>query len=215
MIALPIDTTIPISVGLPVAGTSIRDEPTRPRSEDPTRARANVMAATAMSVSIEFPLPTEFPLTSKAHWATLLSETVQRLAALKAGWDGVGSIPVRRSLLDEATRIVRQALVGLKNAAPPYLVPGGDGSVQIEWHQQNQELELDLAADGSRWIWIRDHLSGQEIEGEDEAALALFSRWAPRVAAIPDDEGNVPATSNTAIFGITARPAFYKDHTIA
>ncbi|MBV8140883.1 MAG: hypothetical protein JOZ60_02430 [Verrucomicrobia bacterium] len=202
------DTTIPTVVEFRVAGTSMHDEPRNPLSRGPAPAHVNVTATTAMSV------PKEFPLTSKTDWATLLSESVHRLAALKAGWDGVGSIPVRRALLDEATRIVRQALVGLRNAAPPYLVPGGDGSVQIEWHQKNQELELDLAADGSRWIWIRDHLSGQEIEGEDDRAVALLSRWAPRIAAIPDDESDVPPTSNTAIFGITARPAFYQDHTI-
>lgn len=208
MIALPVDTTIPMVLELRLVGTSVRDEQAMPWTEGPLRAQVNVTATTALSV------PKEFPLTPKTDWATFLSESVQRLAALRAGWDGVGSIPIRRTLLDEATRIVRQALSGAKNAVPPYLVPGGDGSIQVEWHQKNGELEFDLAADGSRWIWIRDHLSGQEIEGENEGAVALFSRWAPRIGAVPDDEGDVSVATNTSILGITTRPAFYKDHPI-
>jgi hypothetical protein len=147
-------------------------------------------------------------------WVGALAARATRILSLPAGWDGVGSVPVQRRLLDEATRIVRETLTGVPRAAPPHLVPGGDGGIQIEWHQKSGELEFELAADGGRWIWIRDHRSGEEIEGEGERANVLFSRWAARVAAGVDDEGYVLASPNTSTLGTFTRLSIRQNYSV-
>lgn len=116
-------------------------------------------------------------------WRAQLRANSQGLAALRAGWDGPGSIPVSTATLARAVFYVETALQDCANdMAPPRLVPGGDGSVQIEWHTKRGELELDIDDQGRASIWIRNHLSHAEFDGEDEKALALFYRWAPWVA---------------------------------
>jgi hypothetical protein len=117
-------------------------------------------------------------------WRAQLGANAQGLAALRAGWDGPGSIPISPETLARAVFYVDSALRDCSNdMIPPRLVPGGDGSVQIEWHTRHGELELDIDDQGRASIWIRNHLSHAEFDGEDETALALFYRWAPWVAA--------------------------------
>ncbi len=120
----------------------------------------------------------------EVFWLDMLSASARRLSALNPGWDGPGSVPISRTALFTATSLTLSALKGLDRAVAPYLVPGGDGSVQIEWHEKHGELELDVSPSGDLWIWGRDHITGAEYEGENDVALALFLRTAPRLAAI-------------------------------
>jgi hypothetical protein len=99
---------------------------------------------------------------------------------------------------------VRSALDGIDDVDPPQLVPGGDGSVQIEWHARHAELEFDIDDGGGMSIWVRDHRSGAEFDGENEKALALFYRWAPWVASRLRDVHHVPAQAEVAGFSIAA-----------
>jgi hypothetical protein len=117
-------------------------------------------------------------------------------------------------LLLEAVRIVETTLSDVWYAAAPFLVPGGDGSLQIEWREKNGELEFDLAVDGSRSIWIRDHRSGKEIEGDNHRADALFSRWAPRLASVSNDDGYVPSPANSTLYEADGGVSFYSDNSI-
>jgi hypothetical protein len=126
------------------------------------------------------------------------------VALLRAGWDGPGSLPISAEVLSRAMFYVRTALKDISEASSPRFVPGGDGSIQIEWHTSRGELELDIDLDGNLSIWVRDHLSGAEFDGEDRDALALFYRWAPRVAARPRHVGDVPPAHQVAQFDIAA-----------
>jgi hypothetical protein len=154
------------------------------------------------------------PVPAKPQWADVLALRAENIGNLARGWDGPGSVAVRRDLLLEAVRMVEKSLIYAWNAVAPFLVPGGDGSLQIEWHEKNGELEFDLAVDGSRSIWIRDHRFGDEIEGDDDRADALFSRWAAWVASVGDDDGYVVPASNSTVTGAYGGPSFYSDNSI-
>lgn len=155
------------------------------------------------------------PMEFEPTWLSALVSRCSRLEALPRDWDGPGSVPIKSELLREAVSLVKRALEGSSRVSAPYLVPGGDGSVQIEWHEKLGELELDLAADGSRHVWIRDHRSGDEIEGDDERATNLFSRWAARIAAVADDENNVQIQVKGSTFGTISGISIYSDNTIS
>lgn len=116
-------------------------------------------------------------------WMTHLENNAKDLALLRPGWDGSGSIPISKKMLYRASSYVRTALDGLLEASPPRLVPGGDGSIQIEWHAWHGELEFDIGPSDEMTIWIRDRRNGAEFDGENQAALALFYRWAPWIAS--------------------------------
>lgn len=120
---------------------------------------------------------------SEPVWSFLLREAVFRLRGLTSGWDGLGSQPVENHALFMAESMVREALEGRLVATAPYLVPSGDGSVQIEWHERAGEIELSIDPRGNLHLWGRDHLSGQQFEGEGDEARSLFARWAPWLAA--------------------------------
>jgi hypothetical protein len=139
------------------------------------------------------------------QWQAAIWARVRELSALAPGWDGPGSSKVSTDALYTATGITRLALEGQPGAVAPYIVPGGDGSVQIEWHEEHAELELDIGSDGTHFsVWGRDHRSGVEFEGEDAEAINLFFRWAPRVATHPGDVADVSPTAPMAQFEIAA-----------
>jgi hypothetical protein len=133
-----------------------------------------------------------------------LSSSAKQIEELKAGWDGPGSIPLSAKALFLATYHTRLALEAMQGVTAPQLVPGGDGSIQIEWHAKHGELEFDVDARGRMSIWIRDHRNGAEFDGEDEAALALFYRWAPWVASELRDDRNAAHQVQTPFFAIAA-----------
>jgi hypothetical protein len=116
-------------------------------------------------------------------WLDAFTENSKRLAALPFGWDGPGSVPSSQTALYKAERIIRDALSGWPSVIGPYLVPSGDGSVQVEWHETNGEIELTIDSGGRLFFWGRDHPTGTEHEGQDERARALFFGWAPWIAS--------------------------------
>lgn len=155
-------------------------------------------------------IPQSKPLdaTSK-NWKSVLSDNVRGLSSLAQGWDGPKSIPISPAVLSRAVFFVETALesVGTSSdvlVAPPRLVPGGDGSIQIEWHNKRGELELDIDADGATHIWINDRLNGVEFDGEGEKALALFYRWAPWIASQRGHVVDASFQATMATFAVAA-----------
>lgn len=137
-------------------------------------------------------------------WIGHLNNSARNMSALKAGWDGPGSLPVSRKALFWATSNIRSALEGIDDAEAPHLVPGGDGSLQIEWHEKHAELEFDVGPLGQMYIWIRDHRNGAEFDAENEAALALFYRWAPWIASKQLDDLDDATQTKAHVFTIAA-----------
>ena len=152
--------------------------------------RARVMLPTEQASSLSETL--DFAL-APAPWELELTEDLRRIAALKAGWDGPGSQALPNRALFLAELYVREALRGCGVVAPPALVPAGDGSIQIEWHRLEGEIELSIEPDGTFHIWGSDNASGTEFEGSGEDALALFRHWSPGIATRHHHGADVPA----------------------
>jgi hypothetical protein len=156
-----------------------------------------------------------FVIKVEPAWALDLSVRAERIKALRKGWDGIKSVPVSPAIVEFAQNLVKEALITAGTASAPYLSPGGDGSLQVEWHTKTGEIELDISAGGNASVWIRSRNSDEEFEAEDEGALSLFARWAPRVAKAVDNERDVSLASNTSIYGSEAQLPFYKDDTVS
>jgi hypothetical protein len=178
-------------------------------------ARQTSRPASATFLQTATSLQTMFVIKVEPAWAFDLSLRAERIKALRKGWDGIKSVPISPTIIEFAQNLVKEALITAGTASAPYLSPGGDGSLQVEWHTKTGEIELDISAGGNASVWIRSRNSDEEFEAEDEGALSLFARWAPRVAKTMDNERDVPLASNTSIYGSEAQLPFYKDDTIS
>lgn len=143
-----------------------------------------------------------------SDWKARLAANALSLAGLAPGWDGPRSVSIPESLLARAVFYVESALKspidGDAQMTAPRLVPGGDGSLQIEWHTRRGELEFDIDDRSAGSIWIRDHLSGAEFNGEGSEALALFYRWAPWIASQRHDATYAPIQAQMVPTAIAA-----------
>ena len=79
-----------------------------------------------------------------SSWQQALSPRLEELVRLPNGWDGYRGRPISFA----CARFTAQLLVHLcrEDLAPPALIPGSDGSVQIEWHENGYNVELDVRA---------------------------------------------------------------------
>lgn len=66
-----------------------------------------------------------------------------RLLALEENWDSYGGQAIRREAVDAAIRL-RAAV-----ATEPSFVPMSNGGVQVEWHRQGFDIELEISPDGT------------------------------------------------------------------
>jgi hypothetical protein len=137
-------------------------------------------------------------------WMAIVKENARALSELSAGWDGRGSVAISRKVLYRATSYVESALKDLPDVVSPRLVPGGDGSVQIEWHAKHGELEFDMGPHDEMTIWIRDRRNGAEFAGDNQAALTLFYRWAPWIASRQPNDSDAGSQTPVPVFSIAA-----------
>ena len=85
------------------------------------------------------------PLRSSAEQSELLKELKDKcieFTKLKKGWDGFKASPVPIEKANVAMHLIDR-LVNI-NVPKPSIVPTYDGSIQIEWHMKNYELEIEI-----------------------------------------------------------------------
>ena len=80
----------------------------------------------------------------KSAWLEELQEKLAELCALPEGWDSYDG----RAVLPGIALFAREILDRVyEDGLPmPSLVPGSDGSLQIEWHCMDYDIEVDILA---------------------------------------------------------------------
>lgn len=192
------------TLSLPDPFNAFRSVASQPRAAASAVKEAFAATGGLSTVSLASAKPSDWVRRQKAAWLDELTANARRLSGLASGWDGPGSVPISRKVLFRASKLSRDALEGLEAASAPSLVPGGDGSIQIEWHEKHGELELVIHPSGESYIWGRIYSTGAEFEGEDEKALALFYRWAPWMASPQCDVADAPLPPSRAAVRIAA-----------
>jgi hypothetical protein len=111
----------------------------------------------------------------KSEWNRLLSKRFDQMCALELGWDGYSGRPVKASCASFAANILEHLYrVGLE---APSLVPGGDGTVQIEWHHNQFDIELDVLAPNKVRAYRHDCESDQDEEVDIENDFSVVNGW--------------------------------------
>ena len=79
---------------------------------------------------------------SSSLWAEELKSRLNELTSLPRGWDGYAGKPVTPQCAYFAMNMLERLC--RDKVPPPSLVPGGDGSLQVEWHRNGYDVELDV-----------------------------------------------------------------------
>ena len=95
------------------------------------------------------------------------------LTELPDGWDGHDGIPVKVELANFALRIINEIVC--YNMPIPSVVPGSDGTLQIEWHMNGFDIEIDIL-EPNKFIAERLDLDGNN-EPEITDDFSKLSEW--------------------------------------
>lgn len=72
----------------------------------------------------------------------------------------------------------------------PQLVPGGDGTVQMEWHRNGFDLEIDIALPYGVFATRRDLVNNLVDEIEVTSDLSILLQWISNLApAVKSEQG--------------------------
>jgi hypothetical protein len=110
-----------------------------------------------------------------SDWQRALTPRLEQLIRLPLGWDGYRGRPISYA----CTTFAGQILVRLcrSDLAPPALVPGSDGSIQIEWHENGYDVELDVQGPNHVIAKRFDHVSEKDEEIELSNDFAAIMGW--------------------------------------
>lgn len=126
------------------------------RTSTSRRSRSGQAAVPSQSVRIQLPVPA----------LKIVREVVARvneLLTLRANWDSYGGRPVSiPAAMDAISWLSDSAVPGLP---APSVVPGSDGSIQLEWHIHDIDLEILFSPSARPEFVYENHESGAEEEG--------------------------------------------------
>lgn len=79
---------------------------------------------------------------SELNWFAEVDQRLSLLSRLNRGWDGYDGRPVSNQVVAFTRQMLKELY--LDGLPMPALVPGSDGSLQVEWHQNGLDIELDV-----------------------------------------------------------------------
>jgi hypothetical protein len=97
------------------------------------------------------------------EWQRQVAQSLKRLVELPANWDFQGATPVSIEAVASVIHLLNRVM--LRTTIPPTLVPGRDGSLQLEWHDRGIDLEVEIKGDGTTSIGLDDPSRGIEWDG--------------------------------------------------
>lgn len=104
-----------------------------------------------------------------------IQNRLRDLTSLKNGWDGLGSVPVSQENADFALELTK--VLFRSDLPAPSIFPIGDGTLQIEWHCNGYEVELDVVAPNDINAGRLNLSSGAEEDIKVTDDLATLSSW--------------------------------------
>lgn len=111
----------------------------------------------------------------RSPWAREIEEKLNQLTALPRGWDGYNGQPVSYSCAKFAANLMESLFVG--GVPAPQLVPGSGGAIQLEWHLNQYDVEIEVLGTYDVVASRHDHATGQIEEEEFQADFTTLSSW--------------------------------------
>ena len=89
-------------------------------------------------------------------WQSDVVNSLCRFLELPVGWDGYNGRPLRHDTGMFTLQLLSNVL--LASTPTPHIVPISDGGVQVEWHQNQLDVELYISAPYACELTVIDHL---------------------------------------------------------
>jgi len=109
------------------------------------------------------------------YWVDQSTERLKKLINLDYGWDGYQGEPVTSACAFFAGRIIAELY--MEGVYPPCIIPGNDGTLQLEWHQSNHSIEIDILAPNNIEVSKENHTTGEIIEQQLTTDFTILSKW--------------------------------------
>jgi hypothetical protein len=109
-------------------------------------------------------------------WVLPTISAFMRVQSLPENWDSYGGKRVDSDMVVQSLSVLEQ-IMGSTSPAPS-VVPLGDGGIQLEWHRNQQDLEIAFPPDDLPQFYYRDRRVGAEHDGpaSDVSNLAQLLR---------------------------------------
>ena len=101
-----------------------------------------------------------------------LRSLINRMAELKSlpyGWDGYQGVPVNNECVWFAIRFFNE--LGWENFPMPSLVPGSDGTLQVQWNMGGFDIEVDIVGENEAFYTILNTNTGKHEDGVIDGEL--------------------------------------------
>jgi hypothetical protein len=125
------------------------------------------------------------------NWRDPVAKRLEELIRLERGWDGYRGAPVSFEIAHFAVRMLEVAC-GLETPIPQ-IVPGSQGDLQIEWHTERGDIELDVLAPNSVFAWRRTASTGPD--GEEIQLTNDFSQVAVWIKELTEPSRAIGTTA--------------------
>ncbi|MGV3709051.1 MAG: hypothetical protein ACO1Q7_09425 [Gemmatimonas sp.] len=104
---------------------------------------------------------------SKPTWLAPVESAIAQFVTLEDNWDGYNGVATTYEAAIEGLRILSEIMH--PEDPPPSVVPGGDGSVQFEWHTARADLQFAVNATGAATAFFARADGSYEIELDEES----------------------------------------------
>lgn len=95
----------------------------------------------------------------KPAWEKEVVSALCRFLELPEGWDSYGGKPLRHDTGMFALQVLSDVMS--ESVPSPFVVPVSTGGVQFEWHQNDLDIELYIAAPYDSELSVHDLTSGE------------------------------------------------------
>ena len=106
------------------------------------------------------------PLPHSDEWLLLASNIearMEQIAGLEANWDSYGAPPIDQGAITEAKRLVNSGMAS--GFFKPFIAPGSDAGVGIEWKTESGDLYVDIIPDEMTTYALTIYASNEEVDG--------------------------------------------------
>lgn len=111
----------------------------------------------------------------RSPWAHEIEDKLNHLTALPRGWDGYNGRPVSYTCAKFAANLMESLFVG--GVPAPQMVPGAGGTIQLEWHLNKYDVEVEVLGTYNVVASRYDHMTGQMEEEELQTDFTTLACW--------------------------------------
>lgn len=119
-----------------------------------------------------------------SSWVKELESRFNELTSLEIGWDGYAGRPVSFTCAVFAANLLER--ICIENVSVPSLVPGSDGTLQIEWHENQYDIEIDILGAHNVVATRFDLTTEQEETFNLQSDFSVLADWVSDLAVERD-----------------------------